>query len=125
MIKCKLCGIEIESDGKKSAGRVMHGHLNRVHYEEYKKTGFDMEQLTEGYRRKNQTERNNERSQVRKERRLMPKQELKNDKPKNLRLLNKSNPEELSAYNEGYRYLDPDEMIAYTREEVKEEGWIE
>ena len=55
---------------------------------------------------------------------MSQKDNLKNDRPKNLRLLNKSNKEELAAYNEGYRYLDPDEMIAYTTAEVKEEGWI-
>lgn len=109
----------------------MHGHLVRVHYDEYKETGCDMEQLTEGYRRKDQTERNQERSErsrenrERKERENMSqKEEMKNSRPKNLRLLNKSNAEELEAYNEGYRYFDPDEMIAYTREEVKEEGWV-
>jgi hypothetical protein len=103
----------------------MHGHLNRVHYDEYKATGFDMEKLTTGYVRKNQTERNNERSQERKEKRLMAyKNDLQNDRPKNLRLLNKNNQVELEAYNEGYRYFDPDTRIAYTKEEVKEEGWI-
>ena len=121
MIRCKLCGVE------KPDGRTMHGHLVRCHYDEYKNTDptFDMEQLTEGYRRKNQTERNHERSLERRDRRMAKiDNELKNDRPKNLRLLNKSNAEELAAYNEGYRYLDPDEMIAYTTAEVKEEGWI-
>lgn len=118
-IKCNLCDIE------KPDGRTMHGHLNRVHYDEYKETGFDMEKLTTGYTRKTQAERYHEKPKNRKEEKPMAqKEEFKNDRPKNLRLLNKSVPAELAAYNEGHRYLDPDEMIAYTAAEVKEEGWI-
>lgn len=118
-IKCNLCGTE------KPDGRTMHGHLNRMHYDEYKAAGFDMEKLTTGYIRKTQEERNHKKRSAGKENKPMPqKDDLKNDRPKNLRLLNKANREELAAYNEGYRYLDPDEMIAYTKKEVEEEGWI-
>lgn len=99
----------------------MHGHLNRSHYEEYKEHNFDMEQLTEGYTRRSPAENHKKRGEKKE---MAEKKDLKNDKPKNLRLLNKSRPAELEAYNEGYRYLDPDEMIAYTSAEVKEEGWI-
>lgn len=120
LIKCNICGAE------KPNGRSMHGHINRCHYDEYKAAGFDMEKLTTGYRRKSQGARNHGKSENRKDEKHMSiNNDLKNERPKNLRLLNKNNPEELAAYNEGYRYLDPDEMIAYTREEVKEEGWIQ
>jgi hypothetical protein len=98
-----------------------------MHYDEYKAAGFDMEKLTTGYVRKTQEERNHQKKKrpAEKERKPMPqKEDLKNDRPKNLRLLNKSNRHELEAYNEGYRYFDPDESIAYTRKEVEEEGWI-
>lgn len=109
----------------------MHGHINRQHYDQYKAAGFNMEQLTEGYKRKSQAERNNEKSgksrqnSEREEKKDMSqKEDLKNARPKNLRLLNKSSRQELDAYNEGYRYFDPDERIAYTKKEVEEEGWI-
>ena len=41
LIKCNLCGYEAAD------GRTIHGHMNRMHYDEYKDTGFDLEQLTE------------------------------------------------------------------------------
>ena len=47
-----------------------------------------------------------------------------NPKPEHLRLLNKNNTAELQAYNQGYRYIDPEDDIIYTTNEIKEEGWI-
>ncbi|MFV0516769.1 MAG: hypothetical protein ACK5MV_05180 [Aminipila sp.] len=116
LIKCKLCGYEATD------GRTIHGHFMKNHYKEYKQTGCDLEKLTEGYTRT----RSNVYRKKKKEDEEMAKETkiLKNDKPQNLRLLNKSNRQELEAYNEGYRYYDPDEQIAYTTSEVKEEGWI-
>lgn len=115
LIECKLCGYEAAD------GRTIHGHMNRMHYEKYKATGFDLEQLTEGYTR---TKSNVYRKERIKEEMAAKKETMENQKPENLRLLNKNNAAELQAYNEGYRYIDPDDDIAYTTKEVKEEGWI-
>ena len=111
MIKCQICGIE------KATAREMHGHLVRVHYDEYKAKHNDMEKLTSGYVR-------NKKQRVRNEKMIdeNEKKELKNERPNGLRLLNKKNETELAAYNEGYRYTDGD--LCYTSAEVKEEGWL-
>lgn len=76
MIKCNLCGKEF------SDARKMHGHLIRSHNEEYKAAGYDMERLTEGYKRR------------------PPKFSS------SLRLLNLNDPAEAAAYDDGYRYID-------------------
>lgn len=102
MIKCLLCGME------KKTAREMHGHMVRMHYEEYKRVGNDMEQLTEGYKRRTRRQ----------------KAAAESDRPENLRLLNTADRDERAAYREGYRYIDPDEGIVYTTEEAREEGWI-
>lgn|GEM_PF-1838294 len=112
-IKCNFCGHETIDDG-----RIMHGHMMNNHQKEYKEVDCDLEKVTTGYKRKPKKEYLEIRKKKKKE---LPLIELR---PINLRLLNKSKQIELDAYNEGYRYIDPDTMIAYTLEEVKEEGWL-
>ncbi|MBE6033878.1 MAG: hypothetical protein E7222_04175 [Clostridiales bacterium] len=118
LIKCNLCGYEAAD------GRTIHGHMNRMHYDEYKATGFDLEQLTEGYKRTKSNEYRKERMKEEMGTKETKKDTTTNPKPEHLRLLNKNNGAELRAYNEGYRYIDPDDEIVYTTKEVKEEGWI-
>ena len=124
MITCNICGCQ------KATAREMHGHLVRVHYDDYmatdKGSGAEMEQLTTGYikKKKEGKEEMAEKVTEKKRKAAVEKDPFTNDKPVKLRLLNKSNADELYAYNQGYRYLDPDEGIAYTTAEVKEEGWI-
>lgn len=103
MITCNLCGIE------KSDGRQMHGHMMKVHPEEYAAVNNDLEKVTEGYTRASKNE---------------PKKAEKTSRPDRLRLLNKYDPDELEAYNVGYRYYDPEEDMAYMPEEIKELGWM-
>ncbi len=112
-IKCKFCGHETIDDG-----RIMHGHMMNNHQKEYKDANCDLEKVTTGYKRKTPKEYVEIKQKKRKE---IP---LIEERPINLRLLNKRSPVELDAYNEGYRYIDSDTMIAYTLEEVKEEGWL-
>lgn len=104
-IKCLICGYEATD------GRVMHGHLMKNHEEEYRKAELDMEKLTSGYKRT--------RSNTAKK----TKKALETEKPAGLRLLNKNNKEEHSAYMCGYRYIDADENV-YTTSELKEMGVI-
>lgn len=87
MIKCLICGKEFAEP------RQMHGHLIRSHAEEYERSGYDMEQLTEGYKRKPA------RFQAR------------------IRFLDLSNEIERKAYEAGYRYIDNDENL-YKPEEI-------
>ena len=102
LIKCKFCGYEATD------GRVMHGHLMKNHEEEYREFGLDMEKCCTGYKR---TKSNSNKR-------------IKNaEKPAGLRLLNNSDPNELEAYNQGYRYIDAAENI-YTSAELKEMGVI-
>ena len=42
MITCNLCGTE------KKTRREMHGHLMKMHYQEYKEVGFKQSELTLG-----------------------------------------------------------------------------
>jgi len=141
VIKCKLCGVE------KETAREMHGHMMRVHSDQYiaskseKTRGkCDLEGFTEGYKKmprksrrkvrfddqnvKQNVKSKPEKKEVQLQMTETKKTELKNDRPRNFRLLNKRNQEELQAYNEGHRYIDPEDMIAYTAAEAKEEGWI-
>ena len=103
MIKCDLCGKEFDSK------RAMHGHLVRVHYDEYKAAGCNQETLTSG------------------EKPLKYERSLgvhpSNKRPAGFRLLNKGNVHELTAYNEGYRYIDADRIV-YDAAEVAAEGWV-
>ena len=105
-IKCNICGYESES------GRQMQGHMMFYHYAQYKDADCKLEDLTTGFERKT-------RHQV-----YVSRKKKAGGRPENLRLLNKNNQKELEAYNEGYFYIDPDEMEAYTVDEVKEKGWI-
>jgi len=105
MITCNLCGIE------KSDGRQMHGHMMKVHPEEYAAVNNDLEQVTKGYTRAVHREPKEKKAQA-------------STRPEMLRLLNKYDPDELEAYNVGYRYYDPEEEMAYTPEEIKELRWI-
>lgn len=118
MIKCKLCGFECEG------GRSAHGHMNRVHHKEYLEVDCDLEKVTEGYTRKKQKQYTTSTSGSSYEK---PKKEERSagyNKPKNLRLLNKSIPEELEAYELDHKFFDPDMGIAYTTEECKKFGWL-
>ena len=81
----------------------MHGHMMKVHPEEYEEVAHDLEALTDGYIRGSY---------------------LKKLRPAELRLLNQSDPAEQEAYEEGYRYFDPKTSMAYTIEEVKGKGWL-
>lgn len=110
MIKCKLCAKEFEG------GRGAHQHMLRVHGEEYKAVDFDLEQLTEGYIRKKQ--RYNGSSKA------AEKDEEISERPAGLRPLRKTDPYELEAYRQGCRYYDPESGLAFTIEEMQEEGWI-
>lgn len=110
-IKCNLCGYESEN------GRKMHGHLMMAHHDEYKAENYNIEKFTTGFKRK-------EFPAVKVKKKPAKEIPLIEERPINLRLLNKSKQIELDAYNEGHRYIDPDTMIAYTLEEVKEEGWL-
>ena len=91
MIKCNLCG------KIKNTKREMHGHLIRVHEEEYRKCNLKMEYLTEYI--------------------IDPE----SGKPSGLRFLNLSDREEKAMYDEGYSFIDDDDMC-YTSEEAK--GWL-
>lgn len=97
MITCNICGVV------KNDGRQMHGHMMKCHPDEYAAVEHDLEELTEGY------ERGSHKKAMR---------------PAGFRLLNKKDPDELEAYEEGYRYYDPKTSIAYTIDEVKKEGWL-
>lgn len=97
MITCNICGVV------KKDGRQMHGHMMKCHPEEYAAANNDLEKVTDGYVRGF-------------------KKSVK--RPAGLRLLNKKDPDELEAYNEGHRYFDPKTNIAYTIEEVEKEGWL-
>ena len=97
MITCNFCGA-IKTDG-----RQMHGHMMKMHPDEYAAANHDLEKVTSGY------ERNSHK---------------KSERPALLRLLNKLDVDEYEAWQEGFRYLDPKTMNAYTVEEVKAEGWL-
>ncbi len=108
MIKCLLCKKEFEN------GRSAHQHMNRVHYEDYQTAGFDLEKMTEGYKRRiSHKKKSND-----------PDDLSFSERPAGLRPLNKSNPAEYEAYISGYRFYDPDSDLAFTLEEMKEEDWI-
>ena len=113
MIKCKICGVE------KETARSMHGHLIRMHEQEYKESNYDMEKLTDGYvRNQRQEERRKNMSKETK------KKETETPRPAGLRLLRRFDRVEAAAYDEGYRYYDPTNDTAYTTEECQEMGWI-
>lgn len=106
MIKCKLCGKEFEG------GRAAHQHMNRVHHPEYKEVDFDLEKVTEGYIRKRSRFHG------------ASKDPEGNQRPAGLRPLRKTDPAEMEVYRLGYRYYDPESGLAFTIEEMQEEGWI-
>lgn len=91
--KCPICNKEYQD------GRSLHGHLMRIHEEEYRAAAFDKKKLKPA---------------------AAP---AAAEKPAGFRLLNKYDPDELEAYKAGYRFIDGDDNI-YTAEEVKEESWI-
>ena len=90
----------------------MHGHMMKVHPEEYAAVNNDLEKVTEGYTRAVKNE---------------PKEKATktSTRPEQLRLLNKNDPDELKGHiTLGYRYYDPEEEMAYMPEEIKELRWI-
>lgn len=110
MIKCKLCPKEFEG------GRGAHQHMLRVHPEEYRAADFDLEQLTEGYIRKKRKYNGSSKA---------PEKDPElSERPAGLRPLRKTDPDELEAYRLGYRYFDPESGLAFSIEEMQEEGWI-
>lgn len=119
MSKCLLCGKEFDN------GRAMHMHMLKLHRKEYQEQDYDLKPLTEGYNRKPT------RHKYRKfmEENIMAAAEKKDRKapklarPPKLRILNKNDPDELVAYNDGYRYIDQEEFC-YTSQEVRDEGWL-
>jgi hypothetical protein len=113
VIKCNFCGSEFEK------GRAAHMHMMRMHYNDYKKYDCDLEKVSEGYIRKKVKSYPNAAGARKEEPKV-----VESDRPKRLRLLNKLNPEELEAYQAGYRYFDPESELAFTTEECQEEGWI-
>lgn len=110
MITCNLCGTE------KKTRREMHGHLMKMHYQEYKEVGFKQSELTLG-----QPEGGN--ATEKKEVFLAKKEKKTVERPAGFRLLNRNDPNEAFAYSRGYRYIDGDDLC-YTVDEAKEEGFI-
>lgn len=110
MIRCKLCGKEFEG------GRSAHSHMNRMHHAEYKAADCDLEAMTEGYTRKKQRYNGSSKAPE--------KNEELSERPAGLRPLRKTDPYELEAYRQGCRYYDPESGLAFTIEEMQEEGWI-
>ena len=104
MITCNLCGKQ------KKTRREMHGHLVRVHYEEYKDVGFKQSELTLGQPEK-------------KEVFVLEEEKKIVERPAGFRLLNRNDPDEAFAYSQGYRYIDGDELC-YTVDDAKKEGFI-
>lgn len=100
MLKCKICGVE------KATKREMHGHLIRMHYEEYKATGCSMADLVD----------------LDPEAEEEIKQEKARKKPAGFRLLIRTNELENAAYKEGYRYTDGETV--WTEQEARQKGWI-
>jgi len=110
VIKCKLCAKEFEG------GRSAHSHMNRMHYAEYEKANFDLEAMTEGYARKKRKYNGSSKA---------PEKDPElSERPAGLRPLRKTDPYELEAYRQGYRYFDPESGLAFSIEEMQKEGWI-
>lgn len=97
---CKICGAE------KDTRRQMHGHLMRMHQDEYRQSGFVIERMVTG-------------AAAPAQKRDYKKAAL----PSGFRALSSSDPEEAYAIDQGYDFIDAEEMI-YTAEEAKVEGWI-
>jgi len=117
VIKCNLCGKQFEG------GRSMHSHMNRLHHDEYAAAGFDLEKISTGYTRKKPKEFNKIENDDPKPDKNSSQQEI-SERPRKLRPLNMSNPDEVEVYRLGYRYYDPESGLAFSIEEMKEEGWL-
>lgn len=104
-MKCKICGCV------KETRREMHGHLIRMHREDYERAGFELDRCTEGA-----PARKDESKAKQKQRKLY-------SKPEGFRFLNKQDSEEANAIKSGFAYIDAEQNI-YTASEAKTEGWI-
>jgi hypothetical protein len=93
---CPICTKEYEN------GRQLHGHLMRLHQDEYRAVDFKLADLKQSNHK--------------------PAKKVV-QKPKGFRLLNVTDQDEIFAYKEGYRFIDADDEV-YTIEEAKGEGWI-
>ena len=100
MLKCRICGTE------KATKREMHGHLIRMHYDEYKAVGCNLEKFVD----------------MDMEAEEEVKQERKKKKPAGFRFLIRTNELENAAYKEGYRYTDGETV--WTEQEARQKGWI-
>lgn len=92
-LRCKLCGKEFKDK------RSIHGHLIRVHEEEYLRSGNNDGVFFE------EVKENGE------------------ERPAGFRLLNKHDPIECEAIAAGYMFYDGS-LTVYTEEEAREMGWI-
>lgn len=105
MITCNLCGAE------KKTRREMHGHLMKMHYQEYKSVGCKQSKLTTG-----EPEGANTTEKKKEEKKTV-------ERPAGFRLLNRNDPDEDFAYSQGFRYIDGDDLC-YTVDDAKKEGFI-
>lgn len=107
--KCPLCDKEYEKI------RALHGHMLKAHVEEYRAKDCKLSNfgLIYGGIRTPET---------RKKAEVNKGGSAGSARPSDFRILNKSNSEELAAYEEGYRFLSGGTV--YSVEEAQERGWI-
>lgn len=115
MSRCSFCGYENPD------GRAMHLHMLRMHPEEYQAAGRDLEEVADGYIREQKQQRKLDRKRQEEE---MTQKKAAPEEQTHIRPLNRRDPDEAAAYNDGFRYYDPETDVLYTAEEAKEEGLI-
>ena len=118
MIRCNICGRVFDTGNALKDQQGAHCHLLRVHYDDYRAVRFSRMALTES---SGAVYQGSEAQGKRAQGKAQGKREVR--RPAGFRPLDRSIPEELAAYNEGFRYID-DEDYVYDRNESKEKGWI-
>lgn len=110
-MKCPICG----KDYPKGYASL-HAHMMKAHMDEYRKKGCKLAAYGIDTKAKDQSAQPKPKDQPK------GKPIKKKEPPEDFRPLDRTDPEELAAYNEGCRYYSGG--CAYTTEECREMGWI-